>query len=122
VATERWFARGRRPLGRRVLVVGAVLVATVVELPTVLPIWPVRDLHARSTSADLADMVGWPELARLVAHDAELTPRRAPPTNREMASTSRGTDGAFYQRAICNLAVTAPECSSNRATLSFIVR
>src|SRR6202000_1547011 len=45
VAAERWSVRGRRPLGRRVLVVGAILLATVVELPTVLPVWPVRDLH-----------------------------------------------------------------------------
>jgi hypothetical protein len=67
VATERWFARGRRPLGRRVLVAGAVLVATVATLPTLLPVWPVRDLHAHTTSGDLADTVGWPQLAHLVA-------------------------------------------------------
>jgi hypothetical protein len=67
VATERWFARGRRPLGRRTLVVGAILVATVVELPMLLPVWPVRDLHAHATSGDLADTVGWPQLARFVA-------------------------------------------------------
>ena len=82
VATERWFARGRRPLGRRTLVVGAVLVATVLELPMVLPIWPVRDLHGRTTSADLADMVGWPQLARLVAtQDSALTASGTPPTS-----------------------------------------
>jgi 4-amino-4-deoxy-L-arabinose transferase-like glycosyltransferase len=67
VATERWFARGRRPIRRRTLVVGAVLAATVVTVPAVLPVWPVRDLHHHATSADLADMVGWPELVRHVA-------------------------------------------------------
>jgi 4-amino-4-deoxy-L-arabinose transferase-like glycosyltransferase len=82
VATERWFARGRRPLGRRALVVGAILVATVVELPTVLPVWPVRDMHAHTTSADLADMVGWPELARQVAtEDTVLSASGTPPTS-----------------------------------------
>jgi len=82
VATEHWFARGRRPLGRRALVVGAILVATVVELPTVLPVWPVRDLHARTTSADLADMVGWPQLARFVsAENTALTASGTPPTS-----------------------------------------
>jgi 4-amino-4-deoxy-L-arabinose transferase-like glycosyltransferase len=81
VATERWFARGRRPSGRRALVVGAILVATVAELPTVLPVWPVRDLHAHTTSPDLADMVGWPQLARLVAtEDTALTASGTPPT------------------------------------------
>ena len=82
VATERWFARGRRPLGRRALVVGAILVATVVELPSVLPVWPVRDLHAHTTSADLADMVGWPELAHLVAtENTALAASGTPPTS-----------------------------------------
>jgi hypothetical protein len=82
VATERWFARGRRPLGRRILVVGAILVATVVEMPTVLPVWPVRDLHAHATSGDLADMVGWPELARLVAtENTALTASGTSPTS-----------------------------------------
>lgn len=82
VATERWFARGRRPLGRRVLVAGAILVATAVELPAVLPVWPIRDLHRHTTSADLADMVGWPELARLVAtENSALTASGAPPTS-----------------------------------------
>jgi 4-amino-4-deoxy-L-arabinose transferase-like glycosyltransferase len=82
VATERWFARGRRRLGRRILVVGAILVATVVELPTVLPVWPVRDLHAHTTSGDLADMVGWPELAHFVAiENTALTASGTPPTS-----------------------------------------
>ncbi len=64
------------------LVVGAILVATVVELPTVLPVWPVRDLHAHTTSGDLADMVGWPELARLVAtENTALTASGTPPTS-----------------------------------------
>ncbi len=82
VATERWFARGRRPLGRRILVVGAILVATVATLPSVLPVWPVRDLHAHTTSADLADMVGWPELARFVAaENTALNAAGTPPTS-----------------------------------------
>jgi dolichyl-phosphate-mannose-protein mannosyltransferase len=82
MATERWFARGRRPLGRRSLVVGAILVATMVELPTVLPIWPVRDLHGHTTSSDLADMVGWPELAHLVAtENTALTASGTPPSS-----------------------------------------
>ncbi|MEU4335465.1 glycosyltransferase family 39 protein [Micromonospora lupini] len=82
VATERWFARGRRPLLRRTLVVVAILVATAVELPAVLPVWPVRVLHAQTTSADLADTVGWPELARLVAtENTTLTISGTPPTS-----------------------------------------
>ena len=82
VATERWFARGRRPRRRRLLVTGAILVATVVELPTVLPVWPVADLHAHTTSADVANTVGWPQLARLVAtENAALTAAGTPPTS-----------------------------------------
>ncbi len=82
VATERWFARGRRPLGRRILVIAAILVATAVELPSVLPIWPVRDLHAHTTSADLTDMVGWPELARAIADEnTRLVASGTPPTS-----------------------------------------
>jgi len=60
VATERWFARGRRPRARLVLVVAAVLAGTAYALPSTLPIWPVRQLHQHTTSADLTDMVGWP--------------------------------------------------------------
>jgi hypothetical protein len=82
VATERWFARGRRPIGRRVLVVGAILVATVVTVPAVLPVWPVRDLHAHSASGDLADTVGWPQLAQAVAaENTSLTAAGTPPTS-----------------------------------------
>jgi hypothetical protein len=82
VATERWFARGRRPAGRRALIVGAILVATVVTLPAVLPVWPIRDLHARQTSADLQDTVGWPQLAQLVAaQDTSLAATGTPPTS-----------------------------------------
>ncbi|MCX5065965.1 glycosyltransferase family 39 protein [Micromonospora lupini] len=82
VATERWFARGRRPVGRRALVVGAILVATVVSLPSVLPVWPVRDLSAHPTSSDLADMVGWPQLAGFVAaENTALASSGTPPTS-----------------------------------------
>jgi len=82
VATERWFARGRRPIARRALAVGAILVATLVTVTAVLPVWPVQDLHAHSTSADLADTVGWPQLARAVAaEDKSLTAAATPPTS-----------------------------------------
>jgi hypothetical protein len=82
LATERWFVRGRRPRARRILVFGAVLVATVLELPSVLPVWPVRDLHAHPTSAEVADTVGWPELARRVASEnTALTASGTPPTS-----------------------------------------
>ena len=82
VATERWFARGRRPLVRRARVVGAILVATVVGLPTVLPVWPARAVHAHTTSDDLTDMIGWPQLAALVAtRDSALTAAGTSPTS-----------------------------------------
>ncbi|MGA5305905.1 glycosyltransferase family 39 protein [Nucisporomicrobium flavum] len=82
VATERWFARGRRPLARRTVVVGAVLVATLAALPTVLPVWPVRDVHARTTGADLRNMIGWPQLAsRVAAETSALTAAGTPPTS-----------------------------------------
>jgi 4-amino-4-deoxy-L-arabinose transferase-like glycosyltransferase len=82
VATQSWFARGRRPLGRRILVVGAILAATVATIPAVLPVWPVHDLHAHTTSGDMADMVGWPELARLVAtENTALAASGASPTS-----------------------------------------
>ena len=82
VATERWFARGRRPVGRRALVVGAILVATVVTVPAVLPVWPVGSVHAHSTSGDLLDTVGWPQLAQVVAaEDTSLTAAGTPPTS-----------------------------------------
>ncbi|HEY2792584.1 MAG TPA: glycosyltransferase family 39 protein [Micromonosporaceae bacterium] len=82
VATERWFARGRRPIRRRALVFGAILVATVVTVPEVLPVWPVRDVHAHSTSGDLLDTIGWPQLAQAVAaENASLTAAGTPPTS-----------------------------------------
>nr|BFE57536.1 glycosyltransferase family 39 protein [Dactylosporangium thailandense] len=82
VSTERWFARGRRPLVRRWLVAAAILVATVVTLPSVLPVWPVRDLHAHGTGNDVADTVGWPQLASAVAaQNTALTSAGTPPTS-----------------------------------------
>ena len=82
VATERWFARGRHPQRRRTLVAGAILLATVITLPDVLPVWPVRDVHAHQTSGDLTDTIGWPELARTVAAESSaLTAAGTAPTS-----------------------------------------
>ncbi|MFI5910016.1 ArnT family glycosyltransferase [Dactylosporangium sp. NPDC051541] len=75
VATERWFARGRRPRRRRIPVITAILVAGLATLPSVLPVWPVRDLHAHSTGNDVADTVGWPELAAYVSRVVASGPR-----------------------------------------------
>ncbi|GAA3453146.1 ArnT family glycosyltransferase [Dactylosporangium matsuzakiense] len=75
VATERWFARGRRPRLRPPLVVGPILLATLVTLPSVLPVWPVRDLHAHPTGNDVADTVGWPQLAAAVEAAVSAGPR-----------------------------------------------
>ncbi len=85
LAAERWIARGRRPRGRRWLIVAASLVGVAVALPSVLPILPVGDVHdlpVSSQQSSLGDTIGWPQLTSAVAaRDAALARAGQAPTS-----------------------------------------
>ena len=84
-ATERWFARGKRPRPRQRLVVIASLVGVAVTLPQILPILPASVVHALPYSAQhssVGDSIGWPQLTRAVAaQDAALVRAGQAPTS-----------------------------------------
>ncbi|GAA5187374.1 glycosyltransferase family 39 protein [Rugosimonospora acidiphila] len=85
VSTERWIARARRPGTRRAVAYGAIVLSMLVILPSLMPLWPVRDLSRHSSAeqqtANVSDTAGWPQLVRaVVAQNAALTRAGRPPT------------------------------------------
>jgi 4-amino-4-deoxy-L-arabinose transferase-like glycosyltransferase len=85
VVTERWIARAGRPRVRAGIVVAASLVGMAVILPALLPVVPVRDVHALPASSQksaLGDTIGWPQLTHAVAvQDAALVRAGHAPTS-----------------------------------------
>jgi hypothetical protein len=80
VPLERWLA-ARRPLARRiqpaVVMGGAMVLATLIALPALLPVLPARVLHTvplQKLNYDLGEEIAWPRLAGLVARDYHALP------------------------------------------------
>jgi 4-amino-4-deoxy-L-arabinose transferase-like glycosyltransferase len=82
VPAERWIAKARRPRARRVAIGVLALAGTVVVLPLALPLVPIASLHEVSGTANIADGIGWPQLAaEVAAQDAALTRAGQSPTS-----------------------------------------
>jgi hypothetical protein len=83
VPAERWIAQARRPRARRVAIGVLALVGTLVTVPLALPVLPIASLHKLGgTTANIADGIGWPQLAAdVAAQDAALTRAGQPPTS-----------------------------------------
>jgi hypothetical protein len=83
VSAERWIAKARRPRARRVAIGVLALVGTVVVAPFALPVLPIASLHkVGGTTVNIADGIGWPQLAAdVAAQDAALTRAGHPPTS-----------------------------------------
>jgi 4-amino-4-deoxy-L-arabinose transferase-like glycosyltransferase len=82
VPAERWIATARRPRARRLAMGVLALASTVVFVPITLPVLPIASLHAVSGTEQIADGVGWPQLAAdVAAQDAALTRAGQPPTS-----------------------------------------
>jgi len=82
VPAEQWIATARRPRARRAATGVLALAGTVVILPITLPVLPIASLHTVSGTEQIADGVGWPQLAAdVAAQDAALTRAGQPPTS-----------------------------------------
>jgi len=82
VPAERWIATARRPRARRLAMGVLALASTVVFVPITLPVLPIASLHAVSGTEQIADGVGWPQLAAdVAAQDAALSRAGQPPTS-----------------------------------------
>ena len=82
VPAERWVAKARRPRARRAAIGILALAGTVVIVPIALPVLPIASLHTVSGTANIADGIGWPQLAADVAvQDVALTRAGQPPTS-----------------------------------------
>jgi Dolichyl-phosphate-mannose-protein mannosyltransferase len=82
VPAERWIAKARRPRARRAAIGVLALVGTVVIMPLALPLLPIASLHNVGGTANIADGIGWPQLAdEVAAQDAALTRAGQPPTS-----------------------------------------
>jgi hypothetical protein len=83
VSAERWIAKARRPRARRVAIGVLALVGTVVVAPFALPVLPIASLHkVGGATTNIADGIGWPQLAAdVAAQDAALTRAGHPPTS-----------------------------------------
>jgi 4-amino-4-deoxy-L-arabinose transferase-like glycosyltransferase len=83
VPAERWIANARRPRARRVAIGVLALASTVVILPAALPVLPIASLHKLGgATVNIADGIGWPQLAAdVAAQDAALTRAGQPPTS-----------------------------------------
>jgi len=80
---ERWIARARRPRAWRAAIGVLALAGTVVVVPLALPVVPIASLHKLGgATSNIADGVGWPQLAAdVAAQGAALTRAGQPPTS-----------------------------------------